>query len=353
MTAPNSLLSEYFDLVKKAYLEAKQNLKNEITYDYRICNFPIRLDFASTEIGPVITPAFNHLLEEDSTEPLLTIRVWDSASTNVDFPIPPWENLLTENNGDMWASETQRYKYYYRPGSGDLNFLDKEANEAIYWTRNIYQFPYYESGAPLRYLLNWWMNDFGIQLVHSGAVGNENGGVLLVGKGGSGKSTTALACLNANFSYVSDDYCMVTSKPKPFAYSVYSAGKLNSQDINRFPKLLPALSNIEKISEEKALYFLHQYFPHLISKGFPIHAILVPELTPGKETKIVKISSAQSYLALAPSTLFQLRGIKQSAQEVIGDLVRQIPSYKIKLGSDINKVADVIAEFLSRKIYNE
>ena len=44
------------------------------------------------------------------------------------------------------------------------------------------------------------MSDRNLQYVHAGAVGNKNGGILLVGKGGSGKSSTALACLKSDFT---------------------------------------------------------------------------------------------------------------------------------------------------------
>ena len=112
------------------------------------------------------------------------------------------------------------------------------------------------------------MGNYGFQLVHAGAVGTRDGGVLLVGKGGSGKSTTTFTCLDSGLAYVSDDYCIIENSSIPYTHSLYSTGKLNAEDVGRFPRLMPALYNYDRLETEKALYFFYEQFPHRISNGF-------------------------------------------------------------------------------------
>ena len=53
------------------------------------------------------------------------------------------------------------------------------------------------------------------QVVHAASVGTKDGAVLIVGKGGSGKSTSALACLNAGMYYLGDDYTLISNDSNP------------------------------------------------------------------------------------------------------------------------------------------
>ena len=79
-------------------------------------------------------------------------------------------------------------------------------------------------------------------MVHAAAVGDESGGVLLVGRGGSGKSTTALSCLGTQVGYLADDYCLVEMVEGPRVHSLYTSGKANRGSIARLPRLRAAFA---------------------------------------------------------------------------------------------------------------
>ena len=64
----------------------------------------------------------------------------------------------------------------------------------------------YERGKPFRVLLSVWLHDRGVQVVHAALVARGDRGVLLPGRGGAGKTTSALTCLLAGFRYLGDDY---------------------------------------------------------------------------------------------------------------------------------------------------
>jgi hypothetical protein len=343
----DEVLSSFFEAVTAAYQQAQQASGERIDRAYLIAGVPIRLFFAGRGLVPKIAPALEHLLVDETQLPSLTIYLWDSAST--DIQIPAITGALSQVIGgrEFWARNSNRFRFFYQSDAEILSLLDLERGIAFFWTRDAAHLPYYESGAPLRTILHWWMARLGVQFLHAGVVGTENGGVLLVGKGGSGKSTTAMACLNSGMLYAGDDYCLVSDFSAPIAHSIYCSGKLNAEDVCRFPDFQPSLSNQAQLATEKALYFFRNQFPQRILKTLPIRAVLIPELYSGQETSYAEVSSAAGFLALAPSTIFQLRDKQHPSHEMIGELLRNVPSYRLKVGP-IGTVSPIIRSLLSK-----
>ena len=102
--------------------------------------------------------------------------------------------------------------------------------------------------------------------MHAGAIGTDGGAVLVVGRGGRGKSTTTLAGLGAGLKYVGDDYVAVETKDRPLVHSIYNAGKLEPHHLERFPVLRehatidpPGLDG--DFEQPKAVVYVHAQFP--------------------------------------------------------------------------------------------
>jgi hypothetical protein len=182
--------------------------------------------------------------------------------------------------------------------------------------------------------------------VHGGAVGTPDGGVLLVGKGGSGKSTCSLVSLASELRYAGDDYTMVSVQPRPWVHSLYSSGKVDPGNLWRVPHLEPAVSNRGYLATEKAVVFVDQHFPGRPIDGFPLRAIVLPTITGGPRTRAVPTSRAAALAALAPSTVFQLHTAGREALKYMGSLVLAVPAYVLELGSDVRVVPDVLLELL-------
>ena len=224
------------------------------------------------------------------------------------MPSPPWTTGHYLARGEVAGFNDGRIHTSFDMGSGVLNMLDVHRNVGIFWTRDAGHFPQWESGAPLRIILHWWMRQRDCQFTHAAAIGTPKGGVLLGGRGGSGKSTTALACLGADLNYVSDDYCLVQTKPTPYVYSVYNSGKIVPDSFEKFPYLEKLFKNISHFDGEKMLFFLDKKYHEKISAGFPIKAIVLPCIANTPETKYRKISKVNALTSLAPSSILQLPG---------------------------------------------
>jgi hypothetical protein len=251
--------------------------------------------------------------------------------------------------GEIKELTNERIQTAYHLGPNIFSLIDLQENLALYWVKDARALPYYEIGSPVRTILNWWADQGAFQFVHAGAVGLQAGGVLLAGGGGTGKSTTALACLEAGLLYASDDYCVVRTDPAPFVYSVYNTAKLRGDlDLQRFPHLAPLVRNKSLLEEEKAVFFLHQHFPEQVSSGFPIKAILLPRVTHAEETRLRPATPGSALTALAPSTLLQLPGAGAAAIKKMSRLVQRVPAYVLELGTDVPRIPEVILGLLSR-----
>lgn len=340
----------FFDNVHERYKKAEAALGGSIDRFYSIAGFVVRFCFAGSALIPYITPALAHLTTEAVANPALTICLWDSASTNTNMPPPPWQADDYREHGVIRGFNNERFHTIFMYEATGLNMLDQERNLAIYWVKNAENIPYWETGSPLCKIFHLWMSKHKVQLAHAAAVGIPSGGVLLVGKGGSGKSTTALSCLNSKLFYISDDYCLLKSDPSSTVFSIYSTGKKNSDDLARLPFLAAIVSNHERLYKEKALYFLNEHFPEKILPSFPLRAILIPRIANETYTTLKTASSAAGLASLAPSTIFQLPGARQEAFQIMSKIAKQVPCYYLNIGTDMTQIAEVILDLLKNKI---
>ncbi len=345
----NSPPVTYFNNLSDSYLSAAASAGGQVEYFLSVAGYTIKLCFAGPALVRHITRALEHLASDSVTRTDLTVCLWDSASTSVKMLPPEWGPGDIAARGEIKGYNTARIHTAYHLGADTLNMLDADRNLALFWTRDAGRIPYYEKGAPLRTILNWWACGHRLQLVHAAAVGTTDGGVLIAGRGGSGKSTIALTCINSGLIYAGDDYVVIENGPRPHAFSLYSTGKADTEHLkDKLPAMFSCVSNAGEAETEKGLIFLNEHYPDRIAKGFPIKAILLPHIA-GRETRLQKASPAEVLTALAPSTLFQLAGADHEVFRRLSELVRQVPGYIMEIGAELNRIPEMVSGLISRK----
>lgn len=336
----------FFEAAYGTFEQAERLADGLFERHYVIGGYPVHLSFAGSALVPRITPALEHLAGNSDSEPSLTICLWDSVSTQTTMPAPPWSAGDYVTRGEIHGFNSRNFQTAFFPWFGALSMLNTSSDLAIYWIRDAAQIPYFETGAPVRAILHWWMRNRGRMVAHAAAVGKPEGGVLLVGKGGSGKSTTALSCLDSELLLAGDDYVLLGEGTAPYVHSLYNTAKLDPDHTQRFPHLLPAISNRDRLDTQKALIFLKDHYPQKIAASFPVKAILVPRITGDPDTLIEEASVAAGLAALIPSTLFQQPGAGRQDFERLSSYVKSLPSYYLNLGRDIPAIPSAILEFL-------
>ena len=352
----NALLTDYFEEVYQAFVTAEQNT-HEVDRYYGIADHTIRLCFAGDAMLPHTLPAFEHLAAENIYNERLTICIWDTASTHVHLPPFPSRHEKNETPARIRSryQKAEHVRVYlqengvqvaYEINTKMLSLLDNSRNLGIVWARDASELTYHYRSSPLRSVIQWWAKKFDLLLVHASAIGNSTGGVLFVGKSGSGKSCTAMSALNSKLFYAGDDHVLIQTDPVPFAYSIYNSLKLYAEDVECYPEM-QSTSEKQGSTFEKVLFFLQDLSPEKISKGFPLKAIILPEVTNALQTRITKLSAPEMLRSLAPSTIFQLPGSGSRDLRWMASLVKLVPGFKLELGHNRNDIADVIMQLIT------
>jgi len=335
----------FFQNVYHRYLEARESA-GEIDFYYRICDTTLRLSFAGRALIHHITPAFSHLRIPQIEAPDLTICLWDSTSTNTNMPPPPWKRDRYTYRGDIWGYNSSRIKTAFHWFEFSLNMMDLEARRGLFWVDHAAGLPSWLNAAPLRTLLHWWLEKNECQLVHAAAVGTERGAVLLTGKGGIGKSTTALSSLKSGLFYLGDDYIVARLKPEPCAFSLYNTAKLNADHVEHFPEFGRFISNTKNLKDEKAVMFLHPAFSGQIMKAMPLKAVIVPHISGNDKSRLTTTSSENILRAASFTTMTQLPGAGIKTYEFLNQLSASLPCFNLELGRDLAHIPVALSEVL-------
>jgi hypothetical protein len=300
-----------------------------------ICGQRLLLRVAGEAMLEPQTASLAHHPQWQGGEPDLTVSMWDTASTRVALPEtsrPP------AGDGRVLAS--------YNYGNSGLSLLEPASRSAGYWLPDAAVVSNHDRASPLRVVLNWWLGGKGIQLVHCAGVGTTAGAAAIVGRGGSGKSTTSLACLDAGLGFFGDDYCAVNLQSRPpRMLSLYGLAKLAPESLARLPQLRSEIVHPESIEDGKYLLNLNTRFGGQFLDSTPLRAILVPQLSGGDTTRFSPARPLAALTALAPSTLVQAPA-RADSLALMRDMVAAVPCFDMALGSDVREVADAISRFL-------
>lgn len=336
---------EYFESIE-ALFEKARKAGPAISRRFRIGGRLLQLDFANPVMMERIAPAMAHLEDSANGEIEGRILVWDSASTGVRMLPPPWKFDNYLGKGEVKAFSDQRFFTAFQHGPDALNLWDNHRKSGIFWVRDGHVLPFYESSAPLRYLLQFWALTEGQQLIHAAAVGHPQGALLLTGKGGLGKSTTAVSALFSRLRFAGDDYVLLDSKAEPTAYSLYATAKLNDDSLRWFPELRPYVANPVRQPGEKSFALLNGDFKERLISSFPLKAIAIPSVG-GTEAHFEPISPIECLKALAPSTMVQLPAAGATAFRGLTAAVRALPCYRFHLGTEPRRLPEIMEKLLA------
>lgn len=313
---------------------------------YRIAGLPVRARFAGPALVERVAPAFEHLRAAAGAEPALDVCFWDSASTGLAPPPAPFALDRWGPLGEIDGCCDDAIWTVFDQHTGSLNLLDRRSGRAVFWVADAGRVEPWQTGFPLRVILGRWGADRALRMSHTAAVGTDAGFVLLTGKGGSGKTTTALACLDAGLGYAGDDFCLIGTAGSPVVHSIYSTAKVSPDVIERFPSLTDLVLNPGRAPDEKAVVRLTPTFSSRIVASAPLEAVVMPTVSGGRRSQIVPASRGEALLALAPTSVFAVSGTRADAVADLAEVVRALPCYRLELGTDLDGVVDTVRSLL-------
>jgi hypothetical protein len=285
----------------------------------------IEVRFASKALHDTLAPAWSALPPLDGTA-TATIHVVDRDASG-DPPAPPWSANAYRPRDELEGVGDERLEVGYQLVTATLMMWDAATRTGVWWTRSAAEVPVWERAMPLRAVLRWALREQGVALVHGAALGGDDAMALLVGAGGAGKSTLALAAQQAGWRYVADDYCAVDPVTRAVA-PVTSYAKVTAATLALLPGLGPLRAPLPPAPDGKSVLALRP------APGGRLDLIALPRVVPTGGPPVA-VGPAATMAALAPTSLLQMPGSRATDRELLGQVVRGLPAVALPSGPDL------------------
>lgn len=247
---------------------------------------------------------------------------------------PPWDLPTYERRHleRLHVSSDGARLLHHNPDTTNWTVFDRERRLAVTWTASADRLPDWEDSFPLRTILHWMSVGRPCCLAHAAVVEKTGRAVLLTGRGGSGKSTTTVAALFSGMRTCGDDFVMVElAESGAIAHCLYDTLKLDQASLQRFGELQANVANPERAADQKARVHLSDLMPDRLLQSAPLHAIVQPTITDDPLPSLRKVDPGVVLRALAPTTLFLLRGEEGILAGKLASLVRALPTWQLRL----------------------
>ena len=303
-----------------------------------------------------VTAAGQHLLDQvdqslaprrgGDGDPDLHVTLVDTTATGTPPPAPTWEWDQHERHGQIPQFADGDLRVAYDVGWRALKVVDRGRDRAVLWMHDAAAMPSWEVAAPLRTLLHWWLPGAGRRLVHAAAVGTDAGAALLVGPGGQGKSTTALATALDGLRFLGDDYVAVGRDEDQWrVWSLYATAKV---DLTRVPDVAARVAGCPRLpshAEKTTIALGGAGAPLDVVERLPLRVLVLPELVDGTSS-VVPARAADVLRALAPSTIMQQPGDEAAVLSYLARLTRDVPSVRLRVGRGTAPPTDLLRDLV-------
>lgn len=346
----SALINEMvFEGMHRAFAKAKDTNPNKFsTRSFILAGQVVEMRVVGRELAETMGSVFAHLETKDihSHSPRLVIELWDQCETGIPSRVVSTREDLYLHPLYIWPRDGRHMVHQLQYS---MMCFDRKTGHTVGCTPSVEELSLYERGRPLRVPLSIWHNDQDIPVIHTGLVSKNGQGVLLAGLSGAGKSTSAITCLCAGFSYLSDDLVGLQILPDGscLGHSIYNSTFLEPGQLTHFPSLMPHALRSKYSYEDKLLVLLSQVFESKLERVTTIRAVALPRIVNSRNSGIRRASKGEALRVLAPSSLFGvpvspgIRGFDKLTQ-----LVERVPSYWLELGSDLREIPGCVERLL-------
>ena len=263
---------------------------------------------------------------------------------------PAVRTQIGEPNDKMKISDDERIVQIFSKDA--FTCLNRNTRHMIGWRASAENFSRTDRDKPLAGFLAIALMEHDVQILHAGAVARGENAVLLAGMGGSGKSTTALACMQAGFNFLGEDYIGLAWEREDFSCaSLYAIARLTPPQLANFPHLARFAEPSHDLNNDKPLIFVGEAFPKQMKRQAQICAIALPRVVNAATSSIQPASRAEALRQLAPSSIVLMpRDQTQRGFDHLVQLAERTPAYWLDLGRDLESIPNCVDEILKRAL---
>lgn len=328
-TAPDAVALAFEQALLDGAAEAAARTGGPVEHRVRLGPRVLRLCTVGRPLAEQVGHAFRPLLLPGSGPADAELWAWDSATSGVAPPLPDWDLPGDfEGAGRVFTCDLRH---------GELTAADPAARRAVVWRADATTPPPGGRAAPFRALFDRVVVDGPATLVHAGVVGRGGRGVLLAAPGGSGKSTTVVACCEAGMTTAGDDFVLVEpTADGHLAHAMYATARLAPSS----PALASLLDRAPAAvappeADGKHVVWLERAFPGQVQASLDLVALAVPRADHGDAFPSVRPRRGAAALqALAPTSLVLTEG-RATSLAAMTALVRALPCFEVRVTADL------------------
>lgn len=139
-------------------------------------------------------------------DPFWHLRIAQGVSEDL-IRSAPFTLADRHDNGSVPRAVTQGFRVSWNPQHTDLSLMDVRRRRGVWLTGR--SLPAWDYCAPVRRLFQWVAARSQVLLAHAGSVVVDGKALLLVGRGGAGKSTAVASAVASGLQTVGEDYLQV------------------------------------------------------------------------------------------------------------------------------------------------
>jgi hypothetical protein len=199
------------------------------------------------------------------------------------------------------------------------------------------------------FLLAELLKGKGYFLSHCSGVEKNGKGIIFPGFSGAGKTTSCIAFIRHGFGFLGDDRPMLRYNksgrldllcfPEPIDVTDYT--------IQLFPELKNYRLFLDNRNLRKQSFNAEELYPGSTRNSCIPRLILFPEISPIKKSFLEVFPKSEALKTFLPHSLLAFdKEIAKKHFDIIFDLIQSTDCYKLKLGTDLENLPDLVESIL-------
>ncbi|MGD0958066.1 MAG: hypothetical protein ABR953_14735 [Candidatus Acidiferrales bacterium] len=255
------------------------------------------------------------------------------------YELPSGEACYFEAGDQLYLSYRDGVRVLSRPGLGCASFSVVESGPV-----NVFM----ASHLMFTILLVEMLKRRGCYSMHAAGFSKDGKAILIPGTSGAGKSTLAITLLRSGFGYLSDD--MVFLRRRSDGLEVLGFPEdvdVSDQTISFFPELDFLGRSPKAVGWPKRQVRADEvYGAELVREARP-GAIVIPQISREGRSAVRPIDADEAWLEMISNLLLTEGRSCQSHLDILTELVRQTPCYRLETGRDFDRIPVLLGELLS------
>lgn len=346
-------MCEYYGNFKKmerAFEEAAVKRSDTLRSGYySFCGRSAKVSCVGDGLAESYERILSHLqmVGAESIQPELNVQLWDQSEAQTGCPVVILDEYSYQFR-TVTASPDSRFVFDQDPET-TLAF-DRKTQKIVISVASARRLNHFDRAKPFNRLLSLWLRDRGTQVIHAAMLAKNGEGILLTGKGGSGKSSSILASVLAGFSFLGDDYIGLEETPTGsfLGHSLYNSILLEAKHLKSFGDIRADTYNGNPVRGEKVIIYTGDTFTGQLARCAPISALALPRIVNSDRSHVFPATKMEALLSLAPSSLKLQISPKAWELEQQAKLVERVPCFWLELGHDMDAIPECIDSLLDR-----